>query len=174
VNRLSGLAAALALLTAGCSALDEQPPPPAASAPVSAAPAPTPTFTDVSRGDTESVVNLLKYDARALAVVVEPTVFLDGTAFCTAFGIPGTDARCERDWVTEESKIKVTLPVSTRAKLLTVRGGDPECIDERTGAGACPWSKAELTRQAAPAGGILIRLTTEDGTATRIAELFLP
>jgi hypothetical protein len=172
VNRLPGLVAALALLTAGCSASDEPPPPAATSAPASAAP--TPTFTDVSRGDTESVVKLLKYDARALAVVVEPTVFLDGTAFCTAFGIPGTDPRCERDWVTEDSKTKVTLPLGARAKLLTVRDGDPECIDERTGAGACSWAPAELARRAAPADGILVRLTTEDGTATRIAEVYLP
>jgi len=172
VNRFPGLVAALALLTAGCSAPEEAPSPPATSAPVSAAP--TPTFTDVSRGDTESVVKLLKYDRQALAVVVEPTVFLDGTAFCAAFRIPGTDRRCERDWVTEDSKIKVTLPVGTRAKLLTVRGGDPECIDERTGAGSCPWAPAELARQTAPADGVLIRLTTEDGTATRIAEVYLP
>jgi hypothetical protein len=166
------LASALLLGLAACSAPEPTPLPPVTSATASAAP--TPTFTDVSHGDTDSIVKLRKYDPRARAAVVEPTVFLDGPAFCEAFHLPGTDQRCELAWVTEDSRLKVTLPVDPDAELLTVRDGEAGCIDERTGAGSCPWRAAEVTRRAGPDVDLLARVTTEDGTVTRIAELYLP
>jgi hypothetical protein len=173
IHTAAGVAAAVLLLgVAACSAPEPTPAPPVTSAPASAAP--TPTFTDVSHGDTDSIVKLRKYDARARAAVVEPTVFLDGPAFCKAFHLPGTDQRCERSWVTEDSRLKVTLPVDPEVELLTVRDSKPECVDQRTGTGSCPWRVADVTRRASPDVDLLVRVTTRDGTVTRIAELYLP
>jgi hypothetical protein len=161
---------ATTLLLAACSSPAAKP-----QAGPSASPAPpTPTFTDVSHGDTNSIVKLLKYDPKARAAVVEPVVFLDGPAFCRAFRIPETDPRCEREWVTEDSRIKVTLPVTARVRLLTVKDGDASCVNEQTGAGSCPWSSRDLAQHAAPGRDLLVRLTTADGAATTIAELYLP
>ena len=157
---------------AGCSTPDATPAPPATSAPASVAP--TPTFAEVHRGDTESVVLLRKYDPRNRAVVVEPTVFMQGPDFCEAFHLPGTDRRCERAWATEDSKVKVTLPLSPRAVLLSVGDGSAECIDEPTGAGRCRWGPADLAERVDADDSMLVRLTTEDGTATRIAEVYIP
>lgn len=153
------------LLLAGCSSAAPTTTPSASPA------APTPTFADVSRGDTESVVKLLKYNPRTRAAVVEPVVFMEGLAFCQAFRIPETDPRCERSWVTEDSRVKVTLPVAANVQLLTVRDGDSTCVNERTGAGSCRWSPGDL---AVPEPDRLVRLTTADGAVTQIAELFLP
>jgi hypothetical protein len=167
VIRRAGVLTAL-LLLAACSS-------PASPVTPSASPAaPTPTFADVSHGDTESVVKLLRYDPETRAAVVEPVVFLDGLAFCQAFHIPETDPRCERPWVTEDSRVKVTLPVMPRVRLLTVKDGDSACVDDGTGTGSCPWRPADLARLAVPDRDLLVRLTTTDGTITQIAELFLP
>ena len=172
-RRLAEVAVTVVLLSAaGCSTPDPEATPPTASAPASAAP--TPTFAEVGRGDTESVVKVRKYDPRERALVVEPTVFLQGPDFCEAFHLPGTDPRCERDWATEDSKVKVTLPVSPGAALLTIRDGEPECLDDRTGAGTCRWSPDALAERVTQDDDFLARLTTRDGVATRIAEVFIP
>jgi hypothetical protein len=167
VIRRAGVLAATLLLAACSSPAPRNPP-------AASAPAPVPTFADVSHGDTESVAKLLTFDPETRAAVVEPVVFLEGLAFCTAFRIPQTDPRCERSWVTEDSRVKVTLPVATAARLLTVKDGDSTCINEKTGAGSCPWRPEDLAQHAAPDRDLLVRLTTADGTITQIAELFLP
>jgi hypothetical protein len=168
-RRLAAVAATIVLVAAGCSTPEPRP-----EAPTASTPAPTPTFAEVQRGDTESVVKLRDYDPRVRAVVVEPTVFLQGPDFCAAFHLPGTDPRCDLAWTTEDSKVKVTLPVSREAELLTTGDGSSGCVDDRTGAGTCRWSPAQLAERVAADDSFLARLTTRDGTATRIAEVFVP
>lgn len=163
------LVAPLVFALAACSSPDPVSPAPTASSSV----APTPTFTDVFRGDSSSVVRLRAYDPRARSVVVEPVVFLQGPDYCAAYHVSGTDPRCDRDWVTEDSRTKTTLPVSTKAELLSVRGGEAECIGD-DGAGTCPLPRDERVRWSTGDPDLLLRLTVRDGTATRLAELFLP
>jgi hypothetical protein len=169
VRRLLLPLIALTVLAA-CGTTEEPQPGPSPSA-VS----PKPTFADVSRGDTDSVVRLRAYDPAAASAVVEPTVFMQGPDFCVAFRLPDDDPRCDQEWTTEDSHTKVTLPVDDHARLLTVRGGDPECIGAKTGAGSCPLTGAAFRALLRHSGGdLLVKLRTEDGTVMEMAELYTP
>ena len=176
MRRLALLALPLVagLLVAGCvgGSADDNPAPAASSGRPSAAP--TPTFADVTRGDTESVVKLIVYDGEARSAVVEPVVFMQAPDFCAAFRLPDTDPRCEREWATEDSHLKATLPVSAKAKLATVRDGDPACIGADTGAGTCAMTKSEFKGWLPDHPESLFRLTTRDGTVVELAEMYLP
>jgi hypothetical protein len=164
------LALACATALAGCAATPSPAPAPAAS-PTSA----VPTFADVARGDSTSVVKIESFDAGARAAVVEPTIFLQGPDFCTAFHLPSSDPRCERDWNTEDSNTRVTVPVAEDAELFTIRGGDPECFSEDALiVGTCELTPAKFARLAQESPGMLAQVTIVDGTARKIAELYTP
>lgn len=169
---MRGLLLPLIVLTvlAGCSTTGGPQPGPSPSAA-----SPKPTFADVSRGDTDSVVRLRAYDPAADSAVVEPTVFMQGPDFCVAFRLPDDDPRCDQEWTTEDSHTKVTLPVDGHARLLTVHGGDPTCIGGTTGAGSCPLTAEAFGALLRHSGGdLLIKLRTEDGTVVEMAELYTP
>ncbi|MEV4639752.1 hypothetical protein AB0J80_20580 [Actinoplanes sp. NPDC049548] len=160
---------ALAVL-AGCSTPGKPQPGPSPSAA-----APQPSFADVSRGDTDSVVRLRAYDPAARSAVVEPTVFMQGPDFCTAFRLPEDDPRCDQEWTTEDSHTKVTLPVEEDVRLLSHGAGDPACIGQGTGAGTCPVTPETFGMMLRRDGGdLLVKLRTEDGRVVEMAELYTP
>lgn len=167
----------LALLLAACSsaAPSGQPTPsPSAAAPSVSVPAPSvkPTYADVSRGDTDSTVRMLAL--RSKAVVVEPVVFMTNPDFCATFGIPADDGRCNQPWDTADSEAKITVPVADDATYALVDLEDPQrCMDDR-GAGSCKATAKEFAAWAADDVQPLIRLTTKNGVATRLAEMYVP
>ncbi|BCJ48863.1 hypothetical protein Asp14428_03380 [Actinoplanes sp. NBRC 14428] len=161
---------ALALLAA-CTSTGEPRPAPSSAAPTGS---PRPTFADVSRGDTDSVVRLRAYEPRARSVVVEPTIFMQGPDFCTAFALPESDPRCNLEWTTEDSKTKVTLPVDAGARLLTMNGGDPDCLDDKSMAGTCRLTETQFSALLKNSGDLLVRLRTRDGTVVQMAEVYTP
>ncbi len=162
----------LLLLLAGCASpgAEKRPEPTASSAAV----APTPTFADVTRGDTASVVRLWAYDRTARSVVVEPVVFMQGPDFCAEFAVPDTDPRCEQDWTTEDSRLKVTLPVRPDATFAAVNGDPQACMSDKTGAGTCPVSARRFATWLKEGPEALVRLTTVDGAVTAMAEVYVP
>lgn len=179
-TKLSAIVLAAAVLTtAACgTAAPAASPVPSNSAavkPSSKPVAPQPTFADPTQGSTTSVVKLYAYDAAAHSAVVEPIIFLDGPSFCKAFKIKSTDPRCDREWTTEESHTKITVPVSQQPKLTTwddQHGGD--CIGSMTSGGICPTSASAFAKwlKDNPKGFVVI--TTKDGTISKMAEMYLP
>ena len=175
-SKVSAAVLAAALLTAaGCGFAGPDASGPASSAPVSKAPAPGPTFADLTTGSKSSAVRLYSYDAAAHSAVVEPIIFLDGTAFCKAFKIKPSDPRCQRDWEDEESHVKVTVPVAAKPKLTqwdNHRDGD--CIGSMTGGGICPATEAEFAAWLKDNPGGFAVITLVAGTITKIAEMYTP
>ncbi len=162
----------LLLLLTGCAspAAEERPAPTASSA----AAAPTPTFADVTRGNTASVVKVWAYDRTARSVVVEPVVFMLGPDFCVAFALPDTDPRCELEWTTEDSRLKVTLPVRPDATFAVVNGEPQACMSDETGAGTCAVSARRFAAWLKEGPEALVRVTTVDGVVTSLAEVYVP
>ncbi|WP_305789720.1 hypothetical protein [Symbioplanes lichenis] len=146
------------------------------AAPASSAPAsPIPTFADVSRGDSKSVVKLISFDPQARSAVAEPTIFMQGPDFCEAFQLPASDPRCERDWSTEDSNTRVTVPIAADAELFTIHGGDPECFSgDSLVVGTCELTPAKFATLSQESGEMLVQLTVVDGTARKIAEVYTP
>jgi hypothetical protein len=184
-----GFGTALLLTLAGCGSVGPAPKPAdggVASPPISStapaagpstapsAPPAGPTFTDVTKGNTSSVVKLLALDLAARSAVVEPTAMMTGDEYCAMFSVPEADDRCRRASITEDSKTKATLPVQAGVKLSTVRGGDPACIDRRTGAGTCTATSRQFVQWLKDNPQGLVRLTTVSGKVTALAEVYLP
>ena len=171
--------AAVVLTTAGCANPTSKAPlitpSSAAVKPSTKAAAPQPTFADPLRDNTTSVVKLYSYNAAAGSAVVEPIIFMDGPAFCKAFKLKSGDPRCQREWTTEESHTKITVPVVQQPRLTTWddhEGGD--CIGSMTTGSTCPTSASEFAKwvEDNPEGFAVI--TTNDGTITKIAEMYTP
>lgn len=174
---IRSLAVVAALLTtAACGAT----PPPAVTPSLPPAPSPTPgaprpTFADLTHGDATSAVKLFSYDARAHSAVVEPIIFMDGPAYCKKFRVKAGDPRCEREWTTEESHTRITVPVAAKPRLNAWENaaGD-DCIGTMTTGATCAVSAATFTERAKanPAGFVV--MTIRNGTAIKLAELFTP
>ncbi|MFI5844104.1 hypothetical protein ACIA8K_30850 [Catenuloplanes sp. NPDC051500] len=149
---------------------------PGASPSMSASPSAgaVPAFTDVSKGDTDSIVKLLSFTAGTnQAVVVEPVIFMINPDFCEAFHIPLDDRRCANAWNTADSQATITLPRADDAVLALVDQADlSACLDEK-GAGSGEVSGREFAERLGE-GQHLVRLTTRDGVAVRLAELYTP
>jgi hypothetical protein len=161
---------ATVLLLAACSTPSPAPTP----SPSSSGPPPPVTFTDVSRGDTDSIVKLLEFRVgKNQAVVVEPVFYLPNPEFCDRFGIPLDDKQCVYEWDTKDSQAKITVPRADDAVFALVDHDNlRKCLDER-GAGSCEVSAQEFDDWIS-GGHVLIRLVTRDGVAVRLAELNLP
>jgi hypothetical protein len=183
MTRITKLAAVVlagtVLATAACGTGDETAPPAtpssAAAEPSRTPAAPQPTFADPSHGSTTSVVKLYSYDAAAHSAVVEPIVFMDGGDFCKKFKIKSSNPRCQLEWTTEDSHTKITVPVSRKPRLNAWdngQGGD--CIGTMITGSTCSTSPAAFARwlKENPQGFAVI--TTEDGTITKIAQMYTP
>jgi hypothetical protein len=171
--------AAAVLTTAACGTGDSTGPPvrpsTVAAGPSGEPAAPQPTYADPSRGSSTSVVKLYSYDALAHSAVVEPIVFMDGAAYCSKFQVKPSDPRCDREWTSEESHTKITVPVRRKPALNAWDNGpDGDCIGTMTSGGICPVSAARFAAwlRQNPAGFAVI--TTSDGTITKIAEMYTP
>jgi hypothetical protein len=184
------LAVLLVLVAGGCgTGRPEAAPAPAAPAPPASAPAspptsappsrkaaPKPRFADLTQGRTTSVVKLHGYDAENASAVVEPTIFMTGDAYCRTFKIKRSDGRCvSHAYVTEESHLKVTVPIAPTVKYFTWEGADGSvCIDAPEKGGTCPMTEKkfaewfELNEQA------MVAVATDDGAITRMAIVYTP
>ncbi|MCA2215079.1 serine/threonine-protein kinase [Jidongwangia harbinensis] len=134
-------------------------------------------FTDVRRGRTRSVVRVHAYHPKARSVVVEPTLFLTGDQYCAAFGLePSPEAPCERAWVTEDSRMIVTLPTTANPRLTTTSANSAPCVG--SGAlvlGTCRASAKDFVMHVAGGeDGALVELTTDNGSVTGMAEVYTP
>jgi hypothetical protein len=177
---LSAVVLATAVLATAACGPGESTGPPVRPSTVAAGPSSKPagvqpTYADPSRGSSTSVVKLYSYDAVAHSAVVEPIVFMDGGAYCTKFKVKPSDPRCDREWTSEESHTKITVPVSRKPTLNAWddgRGGD--CIGGMTSGGVCPVPAATFAAwlKDNPEGFAVI--TTRDGTITKIAEMYTP
>jgi hypothetical protein len=132
-----------------------------------------PVFTDVRRGSTTSVVKVHGYYPKTRSVVVEPVLFLTGDEYCTTFGLTASaDTPCEQPWVTEDSRMTVTLPTSADPKL-TSTFDDPEgCAGDPVTVGTCTIGAQRFADRLGKGG--LVELTTTDGTVTAMAEYYTP
>ncbi|MDR7277497.1 hypothetical protein [Catenuloplanes atrovinosus] len=174
MKRLIPLLPALLLLAACGSTPDGAVAPTGAPSAAGSAAPPPPAFTDVTRGDTDSIVRLLRFTpGKNQAVVVEPVIFMTNPDFCETFRIPADDKRCGYAWSTADSEAKITLPRADDAVLALVDQSDlSACMDDK-GAGSCEVSDTDFANRVGD-GTHLVRLTTKDGVATRLAELYLP
>ena len=105
-----------------------------------------------------------------------PVIFMEGPAFCEAFHLKASDPRCAREWVTEESHVKITLPVSPSVKLFEATPpADRDCIGSMAAGGSCPVDEKRFLALAKEfEGDFLVAVTVTDGTITRIAQEFRP
>jgi hypothetical protein len=146
-----------------------------AARPSAPAAAPKPTFTDPLHGSTTSVVKLYSYDATAHSAVVEPIVFMEGDTYCKKFKVRKNDPRCQLEVTTDESHVKMTVPVVSKPRLNAWDDGkDGDCIGSPVTGSVCPVSPAAFARwlKENPQGFAVI--TTKDGTITKIAQMFTP
>lgn len=165
------LLAAAVLLVAACDPAT----PPAAPAPSpSASPTPQVSFTDVTRGDTESVVNLAHYDPNANSVVVEPVLHMSGPQLCERLSLPSSDTRCHDKWASERSWTQYTLPVAAGAKFYALRYEDRYCPDADEHVGRCQITGVNFYNLVDGLAPQMWRLRTHDGSVTEMAEVYEP
>ncbi len=129
-------------------------------------------FTDVRTGSSTSIVEVHGYYPKSRSIVVEPVLFMSGPEYCTMFALDPDGDVCQRAWLTEDSRMTITLPIVADPKLTSTRGNDQECLKHPVTVGDCKTSIADFTDlvEVSP----LYRLTTVDGTATALAEVYVP
>jgi serine/threonine protein kinase len=132
-----------------------------------------PAFTDVRTGRTKSIVKVRAYHPKNRSIVVEPVLFMTGDEYCTTFALePSQDAPCEQAWVTEDSRMLVTLPTSASPKLTSVLEDPQRCAGDPVVAGTCTLPAEKLAARLGTEG--LAEVTTADGVVTSVAELYTP
>ncbi|MFC4071461.1 serine/threonine protein kinase [Actinoplanes subglobosus] len=132
-----------------------------------------PVFTDVRTGDTRSTVKVRGYYPKSRSIVVEPVLFMTGDEYCKTFGLePSPDAPCEQAWVTEDSRMVVTLPMSATPKLTSVFDDPERCAGDPVTVGTCTIVAEKLAERLGTDG--LAEITTRDGVVTGVAETYLP
>ena len=138
--------------------------------------APQPRFADLTQGSTTSVVKLYAYDAKNASAVVEPIIFMTGDAYCRVFKIKRSDSRCvNHDYVTEESHLKVTVPIAPQVKYFTWEGTDGSvCIDAPEKGGTCPMTAKQFAAWFKLNKQAMVAVATVDGAITRMAVLYTP
>lgn len=155
--------------TPGSAAPDPATPPPAVSA------APTPTFADLTRGDVRSAVKLRGYDAGNRSAVVEPIIFMAGDAFCETYDVDPLDPRCSREWTTEDSRTRITMPLAAKPEFFTWETPDGSvCIESPEDGGACPMTAKAFAAWAADSTGEMLAITVRGGVITRLAQIYTP
>ena len=144
--------------------VEDVPPSPAAT---------MPAFPDPRRDGTTSIVKVRAYVPRSRSVVVEPVLFLTGDEYCQAFHLePSPDAPCERAWVTEDSRMAVTLPTAAAPKLTSTLDDPQTCAGDPVLAGTCAITPDRLAERIG--GGGLAEVTTTGGVVTRMSEIYTP
>ena len=132
-----------------------------------------PTFTDVRQGDTTSIVTVRAYLPKSRSIVVEPVLFMTGEKYCETFGVEATvDNPCDREWITENSRMAVTLPVTATVKLTGTLDDPQRCVGDSDSAGTCAIEAEKLAPRIGSGG--LAKVTTSGGTVTAIAEVYTP
>ena len=160
---------------AACGATPPAAAPSSAPAPRTSPPAPQPSFTDLTRGDSTSVVKLYSYDPGAHSAVVEPILFMDGPAYCKKFKVKPGDPRCDREWIAEESHTRITVPVITTPRLNAWENaaGD-DCIGSMTTGSTCSVPVSTFTKRAKANPEGFVAITLHNGTATKLSEMYTP
>ncbi|WP_433790027.1 serine/threonine protein kinase [Actinoplanes sp. CA-252034] len=132
-----------------------------------------PAFTDVRTGATKSIVKVRAYLPKTRSIVVEPVLFMTGEEYCETFGLePSADAPCEHAWVTEDSRMTVTLSTSATPKLTSTFDEPDRCAGTPVTVGTCTITAAKLATRLGTEG--LAEITTKDGVVTAIAEVYTP
>jgi serine/threonine protein kinase len=132
-----------------------------------------PAFTDVRTGRTRSIVKVRAYYPKTRSIVVEPVLFMTGEQYCTTFGLePSADAPCEQAWVTEDSRMLVTLPTSAAPKLTSTFDDPERCAGDPVVAGTCTITADKMATRLGTEG--LAEVTTADGVVTAVAEVYTP
>ncbi|GAA2879262.1 serine/threonine protein kinase [Actinoplanes cyaneus] len=131
------------------------------------------TFFDVRHDYGTSTVKVHAFSPKSKSLVVEPVLFLSGEQYCKTFAVkPSSDAPCDREWVTEDSRMTVTLPTSAAPKL-TGTFDDPErCGGDPVTVGTCKIGADQLAERLK--GGGLAQITTAGGVVTGVAEVYTP
>ncbi|BCY10809.1 serine/threonine-protein kinase [Actinoplanes sp. L3-i22] len=150
-----------------------RPIPAAAPAPSASAPTTIKPFTDVRRENAESIVIVHAYTPKSHSMVVEPVLFMSGDEYCKTFALkPSADAPCEREWVTEDSRMTVTLPTSATPKLTSWLDDTERCAGDPVTVGTCKISAEQLAERLTD--GALAQVTTKNGVIVAVAEVFTP
>jgi predicted Ser/Thr protein kinase len=132
-----------------------------------------PTFTDVREGSTRSTVKVRGYYPRSRSIVVEPVLFMTGDEYCATFGLePSPDTPCEQAWLTEDSRMTVTLPTSAAPKLTSTFDDPERCAGDPVTVGTCTITADKLATRLGTGG--LAEITTKDGVVTGVAEVYTP
>jgi hypothetical protein len=176
------VAAAAALLLAGCGSASpgpapatSPPAPPSAAAKAAAKVAPEPSFADLTQARAKSVVKVFAFDAENQSAVVEPIIFLTGEDYCKAFKVKASDARCDHEWLTEESHTKVTVPVADNPAFFTWEGPDGNvCVETPADGGTCRWSAKSFAKWVADEPGGMAVIATQNGEIVRMAQIYTP
>ncbi|MFC7531707.1 serine/threonine protein kinase [Actinoplanes sp. GCM10030250] len=144
--------------------IEDVPPSPAAS---------VPSFADLRRGNSTSIVKVRAYYPKSRSIVVEPVLFLTGDEYCRTFEVTASpDAPCEQAWVTEDSRMVVTLPTSAKPKLASTFDDPERCAGTPVTVGTCPISAAKLAERIGEGG--LAEVKTVDGAMIAMAEVYTP
>ncbi|MFG1606797.1 hypothetical protein [Actinoplanes sp. NPDC049265] len=181
------VAVALVFLAAGCGTETPAAAPPPSSAPPSSTPsiapssaAPTPskttpapkktkpTFTDLTQGNSRSVVKLVRFDPDNSSTVVEPIKFL--TNVCK------DDPECHREWDSEDSHSKVTVPLADKVKYFEMfdKDGNPCVTDKPDDGGTCPTNEGKFTAWAKENPKGMVNVTIVNGEITKMAQIYTP
>lgn len=139
----------------------------------SAAAIATINFFDVRHDYGKSIVKVHGYYPKSKSVVVEPVLFMTGDQYCKTFKLtPSSDAPCEREWVTEDSRMTVTLPTSAAPKLTSTFDDPERCAGDPVTVGTCKIAADQLAERLA--GGGLAEVTTAGGVITGMSEVYTP
>jgi hypothetical protein len=126
--------------------------------------------------EATSPVKLYSYDRAAHAVVAEPVLFLSGSGYCTMFHIKPSDERCDIEWTTVDSHLKITLPVDDRPRLFTFDDprGNGDCIGGFGTGGTCPVDPPAFGAWLKQSKGALVAISVTAGQVTKMAEIYTP
>ena len=164
----------VALLLTGCGTNTAESPAASRTSPAATPAVPGPTFADVSKTDGGTAAKLYGIDFTAHSAVIMPIIFMTGPDYCKAYKVTAKGGQCDREWVTEDSHVKVTLPVSPTVTLMTFDDGENDCIGTMKTGGTCPTTALKFAAKAKDNSQELVYVTVKDGTITRIAEEYTP
>ncbi|MEV6845533.1 serine/threonine-protein kinase [Actinoplanes sp. NPDC051411] len=136
-----------------------------------------PVFPDLrGKAHATSVVRLSSYDPGARVVVAEPVLFLTGPEYCTMFKIKQSDGRCETEWTTVDSHLRLTLPVTGDPVLHSFDdpSGQERCNGSMATGSTCPTKPDAFLKWLKGSGVDLVAVTVSDGRVAKMAEMYTP